>query len=140
MTQIGEVALWVAFILALWGMVLGFAGGRRGRGDWVLSAERAVYAVFGLLIVASGAIIAAFVSSTRPRTIHVGPRFKPRSRPALMASCSSAGHRPVGANGSTIQRAGASGPLSMLPTPMKFNSGPKSGGGSRSAPSARMFQ
>ena len=50
-TQIGEVALWVAFILALFGMAAGYAGGRRGRGDWVLSAERAVYAVFGLLIV-----------------------------------------------------------------------------------------
>jgi cytochrome c-type biogenesis protein CcmF len=60
-TQIGEVALWVAFILGLWGALLGFAGGRRGRGDWVLSAERSVYAVFGLLIVASGAIIAAFL-------------------------------------------------------------------------------
>ncbi len=61
MTQIGEVALWVAFILGLWGAVLAFAGGRRGRGAWVLSAERSVYAVFGLLIVASGAIIASFV-------------------------------------------------------------------------------
>jgi cytochrome c-type biogenesis protein CcmF len=60
-TQIGEVALWVAFILGLWGAVLAFAGGRRGRGAWVLSAERSVYAVFGLLIVASGAIIASFV-------------------------------------------------------------------------------
>jgi cytochrome c-type biogenesis protein CcmF len=60
-TQIGEVALWVAFILGLWGAVLAFAGGRRGLGSWVLSAERSVYAVFGLLIVASGAIIAAFV-------------------------------------------------------------------------------
>jgi cytochrome c-type biogenesis protein CcmF len=60
-TQIGEVALWVAFILGLWGAVLAFAGGRRGLGSWVLSAERSVYAIFGLLIVASGAIIAAFV-------------------------------------------------------------------------------
>jgi cytochrome c-type biogenesis protein CcmF len=60
-TQIGEVALWVALLLGLWGAVLGFAGGRRGRGDWVLSAERSVYAVFGLLIVSSGAIIASFL-------------------------------------------------------------------------------
>jgi cytochrome c-type biogenesis protein CcmF len=60
-TQIGEVALWIALLLAVWGAVLGFAGGRRGRGDWVLSAERSVYAVFGLLIVSSGAIIASFV-------------------------------------------------------------------------------
>ena len=63
MTQIGEVALWVAFILALWGAVMGFAGGRRGRGDWVLSAERSVYAVLGLIAVASTAIIAAFVGN-----------------------------------------------------------------------------
>lgn len=61
MTQIGEVALWVAFILGLWGAVLAFAGGRRGRGTWVLSAERSIYAIFGLLIVSSAAIIAAFV-------------------------------------------------------------------------------
>ena len=61
MTQIGEVALWVALVLALWGMALGFAGGRRGRGDWVLSAERSILAVFGLLVVASVAIVAAFL-------------------------------------------------------------------------------
>jgi cytochrome c-type biogenesis protein CcmF len=60
-TQIGEVALWVAFILGLWGAALGFSGGRRGRGDWVLSAERSIYAVFGLIAVASAAIITAFV-------------------------------------------------------------------------------
>jgi cytochrome c-type biogenesis protein CcmF len=60
-TQIGEVALWLAFVLALWGMVLGFAGGRKGRGDWVLSAERSILAVFALLVVASAAIIASFL-------------------------------------------------------------------------------
>jgi cytochrome c-type biogenesis protein CcmF len=60
-TQIGEVALWVALVLSLWGMTLGFAGGRRGRGDWVLSAERSILAVFGLLVVSSAAIIAAFL-------------------------------------------------------------------------------
>jgi cytochrome c-type biogenesis protein CcmF len=60
-TQIGEVALWVALILGVWGAALAFAGGRRGRGDWVLSAERSIYAVLGLVAVASAAIIAAFV-------------------------------------------------------------------------------
>ncbi|HEU0052554.1 MAG TPA: heme lyase CcmF/NrfE family subunit [Longimicrobium sp.] len=61
MTQIGEVALWLALLLAGWGAALGFVGGRRGRGDLVLSAERSVLGVFGLLVVASGAIIAAFL-------------------------------------------------------------------------------
>ncbi|HEX6041300.1 heme lyase CcmF/NrfE family subunit [Longimicrobium sp.] len=63
MTQIGEVALWVALILSLFGAVLAFAGGRRGRGDWVLSAERSVFAVLGLLVVAAASIIAAFVGN-----------------------------------------------------------------------------
>jgi cytochrome c-type biogenesis protein CcmF len=60
-TQIGEVALWVALVLSLWGAVLAFAGGRRGRGDWVLSAERSVLAVFALVLVAAAAIVAAFL-------------------------------------------------------------------------------
>ncbi|HSU17430.1 heme lyase CcmF/NrfE family subunit [Longimicrobium sp.] len=63
MTQIGEVALWLALLVAGWGATLGFYGGRKGRGDLVLSAERSVYAVFGLLVTASIAIIAAFLRS-----------------------------------------------------------------------------
>ena len=63
MTQIGEVALWLALLVAGWGAALGFYGGRRGRGDLVLSAERSVLAVFGLLLATSLAIIAAFVRS-----------------------------------------------------------------------------
>jgi cytochrome c-type biogenesis protein CcmF len=42
-------------------MVLAFAGGRTQRGDLVLSAERSVYASFGLLVVASLGVVAAFV-------------------------------------------------------------------------------
>jgi cytochrome c-type biogenesis protein CcmF len=60
-TQIGEVALWIALLLSLWGAGLGFAGGRKGRGDWVLSAERSLYAVFGLLVVSCAAIISSFL-------------------------------------------------------------------------------
>ena len=63
MTQIGEVALWLALLVAGWGAALGFYGGRRGRGDLVLSAERSMFAVFGLLLTASLAIIAAFLKS-----------------------------------------------------------------------------
>jgi cytochrome c-type biogenesis protein CcmF len=43
-------------------MFLGFAGGRTQRGDLVLSAERSVYAVFLLHLVASIGIMVAFVT------------------------------------------------------------------------------
>lgn len=61
MTVLGEFALWISLPVALWGMFLGFAGGRTQRGDLVLSAERSIYAVFLLHLVASIGIIVAFV-------------------------------------------------------------------------------
>jgi cytochrome c-type biogenesis protein CcmF len=60
-TAIGEVALWVALVLSLWGAGAAFIGGARGRGDLVLSAERAVVGVWAMLVVAAGAIIASFL-------------------------------------------------------------------------------
>jgi len=60
-TLLGEFALWISLPVALWGMALGFAGGRTQRGDLVLSAERSVYAVFGLLALAAAGIVAAFL-------------------------------------------------------------------------------
>lgn len=63
MTQIGEIALWVALVLSAWGAGAAFVGGHTRRGDLVLSAERSLLAVFGLLIVTSAAIIAAFVGN-----------------------------------------------------------------------------
>ncbi|MDX1493608.1 MAG: heme lyase CcmF/NrfE family subunit [Longimicrobiales bacterium] len=61
MTLLGEFALWISLPVAAWGMVLGYAGGRTQRGDLVLSAERSIYAVFGLLIIASLGVSAAFL-------------------------------------------------------------------------------
>jgi cytochrome c-type biogenesis protein CcmF len=62
-TLIGEVALWVALAVGVWGAGSAFIGGRLRRGDLVLSGERSVIAVFVLLIVASVAVIAAFVGN-----------------------------------------------------------------------------
>jgi cytochrome c-type biogenesis protein CcmF len=62
-TAIGEVALWIAVLLSAWGAGAAFVGGRAGRGDLVLSAERTVYVVWGLLAVSSIAIIAAFLGN-----------------------------------------------------------------------------
>jgi cytochrome c-type biogenesis protein CcmF len=61
MPILGEFALWISLPVAAWGMVLGFAGGRSQRGDLVLSAERSVYAVFGLLAIAAAGVSAAFL-------------------------------------------------------------------------------
>jgi len=60
-TILGEFALWISLPVAAFGMVLGYAGGRTQRGDLVLSAERTIYAVFGLLLVASIGVTAAFL-------------------------------------------------------------------------------
>jgi cytochrome c-type biogenesis protein CcmF len=60
-TILGEFALWISLPVAAWGMVLGYAGGRTQRGDLVLSAERSIYAVFGLLLLASLGVGAAFL-------------------------------------------------------------------------------
>ena len=62
MIILGEFALWIALPVAVWGMVLGYAGGRTQRGDLVLSAERSIYAVFGLLILASIGVSTAFLT------------------------------------------------------------------------------
>ena len=62
MNVLGELALWTALPVAAWGMVLGFLGGRQNRGDMVRSAERAVYATFGLTILASLGVIDTFLN------------------------------------------------------------------------------
>ena len=62
MTILGEIALWIALPVALWGAVVSFVGGRRGRSDLVLSGERTVYILTLLLVVTSLGIVAAFVT------------------------------------------------------------------------------
>ena len=64
MILLGELALWIALPVGIWGAVAGFVGGRKERGDLVLSAEYSVYAVFFLLILTSAGIITAFVTDS----------------------------------------------------------------------------
>src|SRR5262245_23470426 len=52
MTLLGTVALWLALLLALWGAVMGFAGGRTGRADLQASARHAMFATCGALLLA----------------------------------------------------------------------------------------
>ena len=61
MTVLGQLALWLALLLALWGSVVGFIAGRNQRPELVESARRATYALAGVLVVASLALIVALV-------------------------------------------------------------------------------
>ena len=61
MTVLGEIALWIALPVGLWGAAVSFAGGRTGRGELVLSGERTVHVVTFLLVLVSAGIIAAFL-------------------------------------------------------------------------------
>ncbi len=53
--------MWLALLLALWGSVVGFIAGRNQRPELVESARRATYALAGVLVVASLALIVALV-------------------------------------------------------------------------------
>jgi cytochrome c-type biogenesis protein CcmF len=52
MTLLGTLALWIAFLLGLWGAIAGFAGGHAGRPDLQQSARHAVFAMCALLFTA----------------------------------------------------------------------------------------
>jgi len=53
MILVGELALWVALLMAAWSAITSFAGGKLGRNDLVMSGERGVYATWMLIVAAS---------------------------------------------------------------------------------------
>lgn len=61
MTTLGQIALWLALLVASWGTVVGFLGGARRRPELMASARRAVYATLGLLTVASASLLVALL-------------------------------------------------------------------------------
>lgn len=63
MTLVGELALWVALLMAAWGAIVSFAGGRTRRPELVASGERALYATFACLVLATAGLLVALVSS-----------------------------------------------------------------------------
>jgi cytochrome c-type biogenesis protein CcmF len=52
MSLLGPIALWLAFLVGLWGAVTGFVGGAQGRADLQQSARHATFALLGALFVA----------------------------------------------------------------------------------------
>ena len=53
MTLLGQFALWAAFVLGLWCVVLAFSGRWQGRPELSATVVRSIYAIFGCLVVAS---------------------------------------------------------------------------------------
>ncbi len=53
MTILGQISLWLALLLAVWAVVVGFLGGKSGRPELIQSARRSVYALAAVLVVAS---------------------------------------------------------------------------------------
>ncbi len=62
LVNVGAGALRLAPIFALYAIVVGPLGDRLHRPAWILSARNALYAVCGLLLVASGALLYAFLT------------------------------------------------------------------------------
>ena len=60
--SLGRGALQLAPVLALYAIVVGPLGDRFKRPDWILSARNALYAVTGLLLLASLALVYAFLT------------------------------------------------------------------------------
>jgi cytochrome c-type biogenesis protein CcmF len=62
MTDLGNIALWIALLIALWASVVGFVAGKTRRPDLMRSAERSIFAVWGLLVIASAALMHALLT------------------------------------------------------------------------------
>jgi cytochrome c-type biogenesis protein CcmF len=60
---LGELSLWVALLMAAWSATVSFAGGRSGRSDLVASGERALYATFAFVVIASIGLWTALLTS-----------------------------------------------------------------------------
>ncbi|HEY9516822.1 MAG TPA: heme lyase CcmF/NrfE family subunit [Gemmatimonadaceae bacterium] len=63
MILVGELSLWVALLMAAWAATAGFAGAFTRRAELVASAERAVYAMCGFVILASLGVWTALLKS-----------------------------------------------------------------------------
>ena len=62
MADLGNLALWIALLIGAWGSAVAFLGGIKRRPEFAASAERAVYVMWGLLAVASFALLRALIT------------------------------------------------------------------------------
>ena len=62
MTILGQLALGLGLLLAIWGAVVGVIGGNSGRPELIASARRAVHALFAVMSVAALSLLVALLS------------------------------------------------------------------------------
>ncbi len=62
MTDLGNIALWITLLLGVWGSVVGFVATKQRRPDLARSAERSIFAMLGLLVVASAGLMHALLT------------------------------------------------------------------------------
>ena len=62
MIDIGNIALWITLLVAVWASVVGFLAGRTHRPELARSAERSIFVMWGLLVVASVALMHALLT------------------------------------------------------------------------------
>jgi cytochrome c-type biogenesis protein CcmF len=62
MILIGELSLWVAVLFAAWACLISFTGGALRRADLVATGERAIYATWGFVVLASLGLWTALLS------------------------------------------------------------------------------
>lgn len=63
MILIGELALWIALLMAVWGAIVSFAGGHAGRPELIASGRRAIHASFACVVLATTGLLVALASS-----------------------------------------------------------------------------
>jgi cytochrome c-type biogenesis protein CcmF len=81
MTDLGNIALWLALLIGIWGSAVAFVAGRTGRAELALSAERSVYVVWGLLAIASAALMRALL--THDFTVEYVAAYTSRNLPVF---------------------------------------------------------
>ena len=63
MILLGELSLWVALLMAAWAATAGFAGAYTHRGELISSAQRALYAMCGFVVLAAIGLWTALLES-----------------------------------------------------------------------------
>jgi cytochrome c-type biogenesis protein CcmF len=79
MIDIGAIALRLAFVAAVYAAMISSLGGWRQKSPWVRSAERAVYAVFGLVSIAM--VVMLYALATHDFNIQYVARVSNRAMP-----------------------------------------------------------
>ncbi|HJU70041.1 MAG TPA: cytochrome c-type biogenesis CcmF C-terminal domain-containing protein [Gemmatimonadaceae bacterium] len=63
MILVGELALWIALLMAAWGAIVSFAGASADHAALVVSGERALVATFAGVVLATAGLLVALVTS-----------------------------------------------------------------------------